>query len=287
MTIKCYLCSNPVQIVKKEKAISFEGGAIVVNFPGVACSSCIASVPIGLPATQDLTIQRQLTVGAATDLILHSSFKQPTDFAVSFLLEIFTEESSLWCAGAQRLHQEGFVNTVWILVNHGIENLPNPDPLRIQGAAMRAMEGQAEEAMELLQDVSDQSAERFYVVKGNVLKSLDRWEEAAKCWEQAIKIDPSDFHPWNNLGYYLQQISKDHISAEKIYQRALVALPNVAAFQAHLGDSLYHQGKYEEAIRHYENALSMSDEQYAPYDSDSMRISIEGMIESARQEDGS
>ena len=55
--------------------------------------------------------------------------------------------------------------------------------------------------------------------KGLALNSLGRYDEAIKCYDKAIEIDPNDADAWNNKGLALNSLGNND-EAKKCYDRS-------------------------------------------------------------------
>lgn len=55
------------------------------------------------------------------------------------------------------------------------------------------------------------------VEKGAKLLALEKYEEAIKCFDEAIRIDPTDWIPWYNKGYTLLKWGKYSVSQNPVY----------------------------------------------------------------------
>jgi len=90
--------------------------------------------------------------------------------------------------------------------------------------------------------------------KGSALYFLGKYDEAIKCYDESIKIDPSNPVVWNNKGlalYYLEKFDEAIAS----YEHAIIIDPSDADAWNSKGNSLNSLKKYEEAILAYEHAI--------------------------------
>jgi len=92
--------------------------------------------------------------------------------------------------------------------------------------------------------------------KGGALYFLGKYEEAIKCYDKAIEIDPNNSVVWNNKGLALYFLGK-YDEAIKCYDKAIEIDPNDADVWNNKGDSLDSLGKYEEAITSYDKAIEI------------------------------
>ena len=90
--------------------------------------------------------------------------------------------------------------------------------------------------------------------KGSALYFLGKYDEAIKCYDESIKIDPSNPVVWNNKGLALYYLGKfDEAIAS--YEHAIIIDPSDADAWNSKGNSLNSLKKYEEAILAYEHAI--------------------------------
>ncbi len=101
----------------------------------------------------------------------------------------------------------------------------------------------------------------FWNNKGFSLNSLGRYEEAIRCYDRALAIDPRYANAWINKGAALWKLGC-YDEAIGCYDRALDIEPQTAALWNNRGTSLQCLGRREEAIRCFERALNI-DPRYA------------------------
>ena len=97
--------------------------------------------------------------------------------------------------------------------------------------------------------------------KGSALYFLGKYDEAIKCYDESIKIDPSNPVVWNNKGLALYYLGKfDEAIAS--YEHAITIDPSDADAWNSKGNSLNSLKKYEEAKKCYDKAkeLEVADE---------------------------
>ncbi|MEQ8189956.1 MAG: tetratricopeptide repeat protein [Candidatus Eremiobacterota bacterium] len=95
--------------------------------------------------------------------------------------------------------------------------------------------------------------------KGNALYKLKKYEEAIKCYDKALEIDPDYAYAWFNKGNALNRLEKDE-EAIKCYDKALEIDPNNANAWFCKGLALKDLKKYEEAIKCYDKVLELDPE---------------------------
>ena len=76
---------------------------------------------------------------------------------------------------------------------------------------------------------NDQKANDWFK-QGNGFFEAKRYEEALRCYDQAVKIDPGDTRAWDNRGLCFANLNR-HAEAIPCYDKALQSDPkNVAAW---------------------------------------------------------
>jgi pentatricopeptide repeat protein len=80
--------------------------------------------------------------------------------------------------------------------------------------------------------------------------------DAAKCYQAALKRDPKNAIAWNNMGsVYMSQ--KLYATAEKTYKKAVKLDPKTALFRKNLGTAMLAERKYKKGWEEYQAALAL------------------------------
>jgi tetratricopeptide (TPR) repeat protein len=82
---------------------------------------------------------------------------------------------------------------------------------------------------------------------------LQKYPEATKCFDRAIKKDKKAPEGYNNRGY-MEQKDRNYNKAIKYYQKALALHPNDAVFHYNMGSSYFGKHEYELAAQQYRAA---------------------------------
>jgi tetratricopeptide (TPR) repeat protein len=99
--------------------------------------------------------------------------------------------------------------------------------------------------------------------RGDILRQLDRYEEAIASYDRSLAIKPDFYEAWDNLGIALFELGR-YEEAIASYDKALAINPNFHYAWDNRGDALSELGKYKEAIDSYDKALAIkSDDRYA------------------------
>ncbi|MCX8013983.1 MAG: tetratricopeptide repeat protein [Rectinema sp.] len=258
MAIRCPACNTVL-----DKRMSAEGHCIdcrlVMNIPALVCEGpCVDELLDMVPDPPGLVSVNLITPELAVSTLLEMSFLHDIKTAARFFVQLFPSNARVWDAAAVRLHREGEQNAAYAILRKGIRQCDDPSRMKVELAAMMGMDSKPEQGLRIIKD-ADPNTERYHFIKGNLLRALGRWEKAAACWIQAIKSDPADDIAWNNLGFYLSRVCKRYEDAEQHFRKACDMFPNARHFRAYLGDALYFQGKYKEALEHYRMALSIEE----------------------------
>ena len=84
----------------------------------------------------------------------------------------------------------------------------------------------------------------------------DRIDEAVRCYEQALKLNPNDAEGHNNLGVALATQGKPQ-RAIFHYKKAIQSRANNPQIYNNMANALAQQGKYNEAAEYYRKALDI------------------------------
>ncbi|MFN3527557.1 MAG: tetratricopeptide repeat protein [Candidatus Altarchaeaceae archaeon] len=106
-------------------------------------------------------------------------------------------------------------------------------------------------------DIEDLTDPRIWNRKGLELKNLKKFEEAIKCYDKAIELDPNYLEARNNKGVVLSLMEKFE-EAIKCYDKALEINPNIPEVWNNKGVALGHLKRYGEEIRCYNKAIEIN-----------------------------
>jgi tetratricopeptide (TPR) repeat protein len=81
-------------------------------------------------------------------------------------------------------------------------------------------------------------------------------QEALRCYQTSLKLDPHNVHVLNNIGTIYDTLT-EYRSAERYYRRALRIEPNSALVHKNLGTNLLAQHKYDKGWESYQTALAL------------------------------
>ncbi len=82
-------------------------------------------------------------------------------------------------------------------------------------------------------------------------------KDAARCYQESLKLDPRDARVLNNLGT-VYDAEKNYSKAEHMYRKALKINPKSAVSTLNLGTNLMVQGEYDEGWKMYQRAITLN-----------------------------
>ena len=130
-----------------------------------------------------------------------------------------------------------------------------------KGASLKSL-GRYEEAIRCLDKALELNPGHVnaWINKGTSLGSLGHHEEAIRCFNRALELDPRNADAWNNKGNSLDSLGRPE-EAIRCYDQALELDPRQVNAWTNKGASLNSLGRYEEAIRCYDKALELDSRQ--------------------------
>jgi tetratricopeptide (TPR) repeat protein len=134
--------------------------------------------------------------------------------------------------------------------------LPQPTPEELGDTLMRQQRYQA--AIEAFKKTPLDSA-AVWNKMGIAYQMMFNVDEASRCYQASLKIDPSDANVLNNLGTIYDSL-KQYGAAERIYRRALKLDSHAAVAEKNLGTNLLAQRKYKQGWEAYKAALAIDPE---------------------------
>jgi tetratricopeptide (TPR) repeat protein len=81
-------------------------------------------------------------------------------------------------------------------------------------------------------------------------------EEASRCYQTSLRLDPRNPRVMNNLGTIFDA-EKEYSNAERLYRKAIKLDPNSALIYKNLGTNLLSQHKYKKGWEVYKTALQI------------------------------
>jgi tetratricopeptide (TPR) repeat protein len=115
---------------------------------------------------------------------------------------------------------------------------------------------EAQENLEYLLRNNPDDAEVNYLM-GNFYKSQGDFENATIYYLQSITLQPEYFNAYNNLALTMEDLGL-RIDAIETYRQGLVFCPESIELNYNLGNNLCSFGKFDEAMKCYQEALNLS-----------------------------
>ena len=102
-----------------------------------------------------------------------------------------------------------------------------------------------------------QSRANGYLVMGNTVYSMGKYEEAIDSFNKALQIDPENSIAWNNKGLAFVKMG-DVNEAINCYDNALKINPRDPVFLTNKGNALYKTGDFNKALECYKSAITLN-----------------------------
>ncbi len=135
-----------------------------------------------------------------------------------------------------------------------IDAQPQPTAQEVGDALMLHQRYQA--AIEAYKKVPGPSAEALNQM-GIAYQMMFSLQEAAKCYEASLRLQPRDANVMNNLATIYDSL-KEFSAAERIYIKALKIDPKSALIEKNLGTNLLAQHRYKKGWVAYQAALTIN-----------------------------
>jgi tetratricopeptide (TPR) repeat protein len=130
---------------------------------------------------------------------------------------------------------------------------PLPTPEQLGDTYMARQRYQA--AIEAYKKGSRESAV-IWNKMGIAYQLMFNLDEATRCYEHSLKLDPKNPTVMNNLGTVYDSL-KEYPSAERMYKKALKSDAKSALINKNLGTNLLTQHKYKKGWEYYKTALAL------------------------------
>ncbi|MEM1546634.1 MAG: tetratricopeptide repeat protein [Candidatus Methanomethylicia archaeon] len=131
-----------------------------------------------------------------------------------------------------------------------VENLAN----KIRDALQR---GRYHTALKYIDEALKKiDSPELWLTKGYVYACLNSYEDALKCYDRALEMDPSMAEAWNNKGVALLQTDK-YEEALRHLTKASELNPFNTAFIINRAEVLHKLGRLEEAIKCYDEVIDL------------------------------
>ncbi len=155
---------------------------------------------------------------------------------------------------------------------------PTDIGLRAQLIGLYRARGEEARAVPHLRAVADllPGNAELRVELGRALLSLERWDEAARAFREALGVR-SDLDPaWDGLGVALT--AQGHMTeAEDVLRQGIQLVPRSSLLHEHLGDVLFADGRFNAALTAYQRAalLGPADRETLAHKIDRVRAKLE------------
>lgn len=119
---------------------------------------------------------------------------------------------------------------------------------------------QPEEALQWLESASFAPANRNFrsVIQStlaDVQSDLERWDEAKRSYERAIRLNPDNHNAMNNYAYNLSVKGEDLDRALELSEQAVAFQPENAAYLDTIGWVYFKRGEYDQARKYIQRSV--------------------------------
>lgn len=129
-------------------------------------------------------------------------------------------------------------------------------------AFLAGRKGQFEQSIKYLDKSLELEDEGYsYYLRGLAYKNLQKYEEALRDYEEAIKLIPNDAKVYNNKGVVLEKLRKFE-EAKTAYKKALEINPEHETANNNLGELYDRFGEHEKALPYYTKQLELEKHDY-------------------------
>jgi tetratricopeptide (TPR) repeat protein len=135
----------------------------------------------------------------------------------------------------------------------------SPQDLEKQGDVLRARKEYLDAIDYYRAAIANQSGAPVYNKLGIAELMLERYRDAGRDFERAIKLDRKFAEPYNNRGV-VDYKRKKYGSAIKRYKKAIELVPDSASFYSNLGAAYFAKKQFERASQAYAEAIRLDPE---------------------------
>lgn len=140
-------------------------------------------------------------------------------------------------------------------LKRALQQNPGSIDIRLNLARAYLDAGEPQQAETVCASAGETSPELLRL-RGDILKTQRRLDEALACYEQVIAAQPSDAEAWNNLGNArLEQ--GDAEGASEALRKAVALRPGVATIHVNLGRALAAASHYQDSLLAFDEAVRL------------------------------
>ena len=135
----------------------------------------------------------------------------------------------------------------------------SPDDLEKQGDVLRARKEYLDAVDYYRAAIAKQSSASVLNKLGIAELMLERYRDAGREFERALKMDRKFAEPYNNLGV-VDYKRRKYGSAIKLYKKSIALVPDSASFYSNLGAAYFAKKEFEPASQAYAEAIRLDPE---------------------------
>jgi tetratricopeptide (TPR) repeat protein len=258
--IKCIQCSKILKLNVEKNEVAPVDCVLAFNVPAVVCNACVDDVLDSVPDPPGLHCTHSMTIDEAYRHVNLGDFIKNQADSVLFFANLFKSDHNFLTYCATCLHKIGEKRKAYSLLGKLIKTDDDQDVLKISLASFYNMDNKPKEAIKVLESVTNKDQKDYYLILGNCMWSINEFENSASCWEKDIEISDEPLRSWLRLVNYYIQIKKDYELALEHVESALRTFGELRVLYGFQGDIFFFQGKYIDAMKSYNKALSVFDD---------------------------
>lgn len=187
-------------------------------------------------------------------------------------IKIDPSNFGVWQNVIQLHFQLNQIDSVIDFSNIALELFPNQAILYYFNGAANLQENNYEEASYALEQGKKLASANlnligaFNSMLGDAYNGQEMYEKSDEAFEAALDFDPNNYGILNNYSYYLALRKENLDKAEKMSKRVVDNNPNDVTFLDTYAWVLYTKGKYKEAKKVMEKAISIGDVEAVHYE---------------------
>ncbi|MFD0847739.1 tetratricopeptide repeat-containing sulfotransferase family protein [Sphingosinicella xenopeptidilytica] len=165
-----------------------------------------------------------------------------------------------------------------LLLERSLRQAPNDMTARLNLVRALVDAGKPEQAEAICAGGDAEADPEWLRLHGDILKSLRRFDEAARAYEATVSRNAENFEAWNNLGNVRLETG-DTGAAITAFERAKALKPEMVVIRINLAKALATAGRYPESIAELQKAVEI-----APQDTNAL-LELGRLLNRAGQSD--
>jgi tetratricopeptide (TPR) repeat protein len=177
---------------------------------------------------------------------------------------VMPEQSDAWIQRTQVLFQMERYDDVIAISDSANEYASDDAFVQFFTGASYMLTDRPEEALDWIESASYAPANRKFrsaiqSTLADIQSDLDRWEEAKRSYDRALRLDPENHNAMNNYAYNLSKLGEDLDYALELAERAVSFMPENSAYLDTIGWVHFKRGEFPEARTYIQRSVDTGD----------------------------